>query len=269
MRTLDDVPLAPAERQAIEAATAVLRARFPITEIVLFGSKARGDSDPESDIDLLVLTARQLDWQEQAKIVGELFDIGMRFDVVFSPLTVEAYSWREGLHSVLPIHSEVEREGVRCEVGGEAEPSDRIVESLDQVAPLPASREALVKQVAGDWMRMADEALTSARADVDAQRWRSAINRAYYGAFYAVSAVLLSRGRHFVKHTGVQTAVHRDLVLPGLLAAEHGNAYDTLFELRLIADYAPSSGIDREQATRSLRQAEAIVAETRTLLGSG
>jgi predicted nucleotidyltransferase len=214
MRTLDDVPLAPAERQAIEAAAAALRARFPVTEIVLFGSKARGDSEPESDIDLLVLTARKLDWQEERTILHELFDIGMRFDVVFSPLTVEAGSWRDGVHSVLPIHTEVEREGVRCGLQGDEPPADGTPPPSDQVPSAPASREALVKQVAGEWMGMADEALASARAEVDAQRWRSAINRAYYAAFYAASAVLLSRGRHFVKHAGLQTALHRDLVHP-------------------------------------------------------
>jgi uncharacterized protein (UPF0332 family) len=83
-----------------------------------------------------------------------------------------------------------------------------------------------------------------------------------------VSAVLLKQGRHFVKHAGVQTAVHRDLVHAGLLAAEHGNAYDELFRLRLIADYT-ITGIDADQATRSLRQAEALVAEMRRLLPEG
>ena len=116
-------------------------------------------------------------------------------------------------------------------------------------------------------MQMADEALASARADFDAQRYRSAINRAYYAAFYAVSAVLLSQGRHFVKHAGVQTALHRDLVHTGLLAPEHGNAYDDLFKLRLVADYT-ATGIDADQATRLLRQAEALVAEMRRLLAA-
>jgi uncharacterized protein (UPF0332 family)/predicted nucleotidyltransferase len=267
MRTLDDVPLAPAERQAIEAAAAALRASFPVTEIVLFGSKARGDSDPESDIDLLVLTARKLAWQEERTIIHELFDIGMRFDVVFSPLTIEARSWREGLHSVLPIHTEVEREGVRCGLQGYKAPADGTSPPSDQVPSAPASREALVKQVAGEWMGMAEEALASARAEMEAQRWRSGINRAYYAAFYAVSAVLLSRSLHFVKHAGVQTALHRDLIRPGLLAVQHGNAYDELFKLRLIADYTVT-GLDADQATRSLRQAEAIVAEMRRLLAA-
>ncbi len=113
MRTIDKVPLTANERQAIEAAAAALRARFPVTDIVLYGSKARGDSEPEFDIDLLVLTARPLDDEEQERIWSDLHEISMRFDVLLSSLTVEARSWREGVHSVLPIHTEVEREGVR------------------------------------------------------------------------------------------------------------------------------------------------------------
>ena len=267
VRTLDEVPLTANERQAIEAAAATLRARFPVTDLVLYGSKARGDSDPESDIDLLVLTSRALDHEERSGMRSHLHEISMRYDVLLSSLTVEARSWREGVHSVLPIHTEVEREGVwYVDRTGEPRP-DRAPPLSDQAPSLAPSREALVKQVVDEWVRMADEALASARADIDAGRRRSAINRAYYAAFYAVSAVLLSQGRHFVKHTGVQTALHRDLIHTGLLAVEHGKAYDELFEIRLIADYTVT-GIDADQASRSLRQAEAIVEEMRTLLAA-
>jgi uncharacterized protein (UPF0332 family)/predicted nucleotidyltransferase len=267
MRTLDDVALAPAEREAIQAAAAALRTRFPVTEIVLFGSKARGDSDPESDIDLLVLTSRPLDDEEQRRIWGDLHDISMRFDVLLSPLTVEARSWREGLHSVLPIHAEVQREGVKCAMQGDEPPADGTSPLPDRVPSAPASREALVKQVVAEWMTRAEEALASGRAELEAERYSFTINRAYYAAFYAASALLLSRGRHFVKHAGVRAALHRDLVHTGVLAPEHGEAYDALFELRLIADYTVT-GIDAEQATRSLGQAEAIVAEMRRLLST-
>lgn len=268
MRTLDDVPLAPAEREAIEAAAVALRARFPVTDIVLFGSKARGDSEPESDIDLLVLTSRPLDPEEQRKIWRDLHDISARFEVMLSPLTVEVQSWREGVHSVLPIHTEVEREGARCLVRGDEPRAEGTRPPSNQVPSSSASsREDLVRQVADEWMTRAEDALTSGRAELQAGRYSFTINRAYYAAFYAASAVLLSRGRHFVKHSGVQTALHRDLVHTRLLALEHGEAYDELFKLRLIADYTVT-GIDAGQATRSLGQAEAIVAEMRRVLAA-
>ena len=65
----------------------------------------------------------------------------------------------------------------------------------------------------------------------------------------------------------MQTALHRDLVHTRLLAPEHGEAYDELFKLRLIADYTVT-GIDAGQATRSLGQAVAIIAEMRRMLAA-
>jgi len=65
MKTLDQIRLEPNERAAIEAAAAVLREKLPVTQVILFGSKARGDDEEESDIDLLLLTTRPLSWDEQ------------------------------------------------------------------------------------------------------------------------------------------------------------------------------------------------------------
>lgn len=112
MKALDDIPLAVRERAAIRAAARALASRFPVESVILFGSKARGDSGPESDMDLLVLTSRDLGWQERGRIVDVLFDIGMDHDVIFSPLIVECRKWTEGIYSVLPIHAEVARDGV-------------------------------------------------------------------------------------------------------------------------------------------------------------
>jgi len=50
VRTLDDLALKDNEREAIREATRMLKEKFPVKEVILFGSKARGDDDPESDI---------------------------------------------------------------------------------------------------------------------------------------------------------------------------------------------------------------------------
>jgi predicted nucleotidyltransferase len=112
MKTMDQLGLSPDDEAAIKAARLVLLAQFPVERLILFGSKARGTDDVESDIDLLVLTSRELTWQEREAIVGALYDIQLRYDVLLSPLVVPTTEWETGLYSVLPLHREIEREGI-------------------------------------------------------------------------------------------------------------------------------------------------------------
>jgi uncharacterized protein len=90
----------------------MLKEKFPVKEVILFGSKARGDSDEESDIDLLLLTTKPLHWKERHAIVEALFDVEMKYDVVISIVVNTVYDWNEGICTVLPIREEINREGV-------------------------------------------------------------------------------------------------------------------------------------------------------------
>lgn len=112
MRTLDQIKLKPNERAAIQAAAAVLREHLPVTQVILFGSKARGDDDAESDIDLLVLTDRKLSWKERTGVIDLLLPLELQHDVCFGSTEVWEHDWRYGVYQVLPLHAEVERDGV-------------------------------------------------------------------------------------------------------------------------------------------------------------
>jgi len=99
------------EEMAIEAAARTLKSQFPVEEIILFGSKARGDHDVFSDIDLLLVTTTPLHWKEEKAIVEILFDIGMTHDVIFTPLFVSKEEWKGGLFAQFPIYAEILRDG--------------------------------------------------------------------------------------------------------------------------------------------------------------
>ncbi len=43
MRTLDQIGLSDKDRRAVQAAARLLKQRFPIDQVILYGSKARGD----------------------------------------------------------------------------------------------------------------------------------------------------------------------------------------------------------------------------------
>ena len=112
MRTISELPLDPRDRKAIEEAASVLRGRLPVEELLLFGSKARGTDEAESDIDLLLLTSRPLSWSERGEMTDELFDLELAHDVLFNVLALPARDWTDGPYIVLPIHDEIDRDGV-------------------------------------------------------------------------------------------------------------------------------------------------------------
>ena len=114
MRALEDLQLSSVEREAIEAAARLVREHFPVVGVVLFGSKARGSDDHESDIDLLLLTSRPLDWRERGALTDRLFDVELDYGVVISTLILPAEEWDHGPYTVLPIHREIERDGARA-----------------------------------------------------------------------------------------------------------------------------------------------------------
>ncbi len=100
------------ESGAIDAAVRMLKNKFSVVKIILFGSKARGDHDEHSDIDLLVVASRLLHWKEEKAIVGALFDIGMEYDVIFSPLFTFSDEWEKGIFTDFPVYQEISRDGV-------------------------------------------------------------------------------------------------------------------------------------------------------------
>ncbi len=112
MRTLAEIRLQARDRAAIDEAAELLRRRFPVDQVILFGSKARGDDDSESDIDLLVLTSRSLSRGERHAITDALFPLQLRHDVVLSVLILAVQEWDGGIVSVLPIHDEIIDHGV-------------------------------------------------------------------------------------------------------------------------------------------------------------
>ena len=110
------------ERQALSEYKDSLLRRFPqqVERLILFGSKARGDSVTDSDIDILVILRKRTEptkegfhpfgsadptWRE---IVGTTFDLLMKYNVNISPTVIGINEYEE--HSPLMAH--IKKEGV-------------------------------------------------------------------------------------------------------------------------------------------------------------
>jgi len=111
MKSFESASLMKNESEAIEAAIRMLKSEFSVSKVILFGSKARGDHDEHSDIDLLVIASKLLHWKEEKAIVGALFDIGMEYNVIFSPLFTSVDEWENGIFTEFPVYQEISRDG--------------------------------------------------------------------------------------------------------------------------------------------------------------
>lgn len=120
-----------------------------------------------------------------------------------------------------------------------------------------------MNEYAIDLLRRADRALQTAGNDAKQKDYDASASRAYYAAFYAASAMLALGGKTFKKHTGVEAAVHRDLVKSGQWPADLGSDYRSLHTLRNTGDYGGLQHVTAEQAEKAIQAAQRILQAAR------
>jgi predicted nucleotidyltransferase len=103
--------LASNESAALRELKAALARDFRLVELRMFGSKARGDSDKESDIDVLVVL-EDYDWNTRMAVVDLCTDISIDHGVLLTPVLYTRAEYDSGLTRVTPFYQAVAREGV-------------------------------------------------------------------------------------------------------------------------------------------------------------
>ncbi len=111
---------------------------------------------------------------------------------------------------------------------------------------------------ANDFWSRALDALRVARNDIEISP-DAAASRAYYAAFYAASAYFILQGKDFAKHSGVEAAVHRELVKTGVWPADLGRGYSRLVQLRTRGDYGGGRHVSESEADEAIRIAHNVV----------
>ena len=88
----------------------VLRRVAPDAQAILFGSEARGDARPYSDIDLLILIDKEkISLEEEQRITHPLFHIEYETGVLINPIVRSKSLWGK---LVTPFYMNVNKEGV-------------------------------------------------------------------------------------------------------------------------------------------------------------
>ena len=99
--------------EIIEQIRKVVRQAAPTAEVVLFGSEARGDARPDSDIDLLILLdGDRLTLAREETVTLPLYELELRTGICISPIVMLKKQWRDRPFKT-PFYINVVNEGVR------------------------------------------------------------------------------------------------------------------------------------------------------------
>jgi len=84
----------------------------PKAEVILYGSRARGDERSESDWDILVLTDYPVDLNKERLFRNKLYDLELETEEPFSIFVYSKADWLSR-QSITPFFHNVSVEGIR------------------------------------------------------------------------------------------------------------------------------------------------------------
>ncbi len=89
----------------------LVKAIDPEAEVILFGSRARGDARDDSDWDILILTPRTVNLKVEQVFRHQLFEVELAYGQAISTFVYSKADWY-GKHRATPFFHNVEEEGI-------------------------------------------------------------------------------------------------------------------------------------------------------------
>ena len=224
--TVPDRPtLEPDERLWLEGYLERLR-NAPgglLKRLMVYGSKARGDAGPESDVDVLVLVG---DVPEGVRNAEKLIDGGDDTDDVNHQVVVKTEAdWLRDMEKDWPFARNVEAEGIQLH------PEYRAARMPPGVRP-PVTRKGMQHAVP-IWMKAARGELPPADEIEETEAawlkrpWMVA-RPAFDAVFFSALGWCLTRGVSVVRRKDLPASIERHLIEPGALNADWQDRIRTL-----------------------------------------
>lgn len=94
----------------VESVKKAVNAFDPNAEVILFGSRARGDWTQESDWDFLILLERENLEELKTAIRDAMFEIELYTEEVITTLIENKQDW--ALYHITPLYQNINEEGV-------------------------------------------------------------------------------------------------------------------------------------------------------------
>lgn len=115
---------------------------------------------------------------------------------------------------------------------------------------------------------LAREELETAELLLANERFRACISRSYYGMYYAVQALLSSKGISSKTHKGAIQAFGQHFIKSEELPVDLARSLSDAYDLRRLSDYEVTVLLTREQAAKIVTAAKAFVEQAQNYLSS-
>jgi len=125
-----------------------------------------------------------------------------------------------------------------------------------------------IKALVAYRLEQADESLEAAKTLMDKGLIRPSVNRAYYTMFYGVLALLSKGKQETSKHSGAIALFDKDFVKQGIFKKDFSRWLHDAFDLRQRSDYAAEYHVSKEEADKTLKNAEAFINEVKNNLAN-
>ena len=81
-------------------------------DVILYGSRARGEAASDSDYDLLVLVNQPVDVALRERLVSGIYPLELETGAVLTLMVYSRSQWNSALYKAMPFRQNVEREGI-------------------------------------------------------------------------------------------------------------------------------------------------------------
>ncbi len=100
------------EKKILNKFNVLLQKRVKLHKMILFGSRARGDATPYSDMDVVVILDETANEQAMDYISDCAWEAGFEHGIVVVPIVFTKYEWENSPERYSLLSQAVEKEGI-------------------------------------------------------------------------------------------------------------------------------------------------------------